>query len=265
MLIYPEIDPIAFHILNWPIYWYGIMYFFSFLICWWLLAWRNQTQNILSSVQLSDLLCYIALGVLFGGRIGYLLFYDWPKVFTEPWLILEPWKRGMSFHGGLVGVLFGVMWYAKKHNYSFLVLTDFIAPVVPIGLGLGRIGNFINGELWGRVSNLPWAMIFPHVDLLPRHPSQLYEFFLEGPFLLIIMLLYAREKRQMGRISGFFLVCYALLRGFVEFWREPDVQMGLFCHLFTAGQILSCPMLLIGGFLLFRSAQQSVAGHETIS
>lgn len=266
MLIYPKIDPIAFHVLSWPIYWYGVMYFLSFLICWFLLSLRNSRLNVLSSNQLADLLCYAALGVLFGGRIGYLLFYDWPKLFIEPWLIFEPWKRGMSFHGGLIGVIVALALFAKLNKLSLLVLTDFVAPVVPIGLGLGRIGNFINCELWGRVSDLPWAMVFPCVDLIPRHPSQLYEFLLEGVLLFSILFFYARKPRYYGRVSGCFLTCYALLRMFAELWREPDVQLGFFWNFFTAGQLLSYPMLLIGIFLLARPQSTKIRNdHEAIS
>jgi phosphatidylglycerol:prolipoprotein diacylglycerol transferase len=256
MLIYPNIDPVAFHVLQWPIYWYGIMYFISFVLGWGLLVLRNQQQGYFTNEQIADLLFYVALGVIFGGRVGYLLFYDWQDFWQEPWLVLQPWKRGMSFHGGVIGVSLALVGYSWRYKVPFLLLTDFIVPVVPVGLGLGRLGNFINGELWGRVTDVPWAMIFAHVDLKPRHPSQLYEFLLEGVLLLLIMWVYARKMRPLGHVSGVFLVGYGLLRIIVESWREPDIQIGLLWQLCTAGQLLSIPMIGIGVFLLLRDHSQ---------
>src|SRR3990167_1391893 len=177
-MIYPSINPVAFHIGSWPVYWYGLMYLFGFLAGWGVLSWRLRVSpRGFTQEQLSDTVFFAALGAILGGRLGYMLFYDWRMLFADPLLLFQTWKGGMSFHGGLLGVLIAMAYCARKFHQPFLALTDLLAPAVPIGLGAGRIGNFINGELWGRVTDVPWGMIFPTAGPYPRHPSQLYEFF----------------------------------------------------------------------------------------
>jgi phosphatidylglycerol---prolipoprotein diacylglyceryl transferase len=249
MLTYPGINPVAFHIGSWPVYWYGLMYLFGFLISWGLLSLRirsTQATIAFNQEQLTDILFYGALGIIIGGRLGYILFYDWQVIFSHPLAILETWKGGMSFHGGLLGVIIALWVYARKTGRSIFELTDFVAPVVPVGLALGRLGNFINGELWGRAATSPWAMIFPNAGPIPRHPSQLYELACEGIILFIILWTYSRRPRPLGAISGLFLFCYGLFRLFLEIFREPDAQIGFFWGMITEGQLLSLPMILFG-------------------
>lgn len=252
MLAYPIIDPVAFHIGSWPVYWYGLMYLVGFLAGWGLLALRLRTSpRGFTQEQLSDLVFFAALGAIIGGRLGYMFFYDWRALIADPLLVVQTWKGGMSFHGGLIGVLLGLWLCARKFKKPFLSLTDLIAPVVPIGLGAGRIGNFINGELWGRVTDVSWGMIFPNAGDLPRHPSQLYEFAMEGVFLFIILWLYSRKPRPMGAVSGLFAIFYGVFRCTAEFFRQPDIQIGyLAFDWFTEGQLLSIPLILVGIALL---------------
>ena len=255
MLKYPEINPIAFSIASWPVHWYGLMYLLGFVTGWWLLAQRLKSQNFwqLSQDQLSDIIFYAALGVVLGGRIGYVFFYAWPSLVENPWFLLQTWKGGMSFHGGLIGVIIALTLYSRKLHRPILFLTDFIAPIVPIGLGAGRIGNFINGELWGRVTNLPWGMVFPSAGDFPRHPSQLYEFFLEGVVLFAILWIFSRKQRPLGAISGCFALFYGLFRIIAECFREPDVQIGYIANYFTEGQLLSLPLVVIGLALIYNA------------
>lgn len=252
MLTYPNIDPVAFTLGPLQVHWYGLMYLFAFLIAWGLALWRNKHYQLgWTSEQISDLIFYAALGAIIGGRVGYMLFYDLPQFLAQPWLLFKVWQGGMSFHGGLIGVLLVLWFLAWKTVKPFWAVCDFIAPLVPLGLGLGRLGNFINGELWGRPSDLPWAMVFPHADDLPRHPSQLYELGLEGIVLFVLVWLYAAKPRKAGQISGVFLMGYALCRIFAEFFRVPDPQLGyLAFNWLTMGQILSIPMFILG-FLLW--------------
>ncbi len=252
MIAYPAINPVAFHLFSWPVYWYGLMYLVGFLGGWCLLSLRaRQPERGFTQNQVSDITFYAALGAILGGRLGYMLFYDWYALFSNPLLIFETWKGGMSFHGGLLGVLVALLFYTKKIHKPFLALTDFISPVIPIGLGAGRIGNFINGELWGRVTNVSWGMIFPNSGPLPRHPSQLYEFGLEGVLLFLILWFYSSKSRPLGAVSGLFAVGYGLFRCTAEFFREPDVQIGYLFAGITEGQLLSLPLILVGIILLF--------------
>jgi phosphatidylglycerol:prolipoprotein diacylglycerol transferase len=254
MIHYPVIDPIAVHIAGpLSIYWYGLMYLFSFIVCWGILGIRLRQSSLptITAKQLSDILFYSALGIIIGGRIGYMLFYKWSDWISHPWLFFQVWQGGMSFHGGLIGVIFALGWYASKTGKSVVDITDFIAPVVPIGLAAGRIGNFINGELWGRVTDVPWAMIFPQAGSLPRHPSQLYECLLEGIVMFAILWFFSRKPQPRGAVSGLFLLCYGLFRVGVEFFREPDAQIGFMAFgWLTKGQLLSLPMLILGGVML---------------
>lgn len=252
MLTYPSISPVAFYIGSWPVYWYGLMYLIGFLAGWGLLALRLRTSpRGFTQDQLSDVCFFAALGAIVGGRLGYMFFYDWRVLFSDPLLIFQTWKGGMSFHGGLLGVLVALLYCARKIKQPLLALTDLIAPVVPIGLGAGRIGNFINGELWGRVTEGPWGMVFPNAGSLPRHPSQLYEFALEGLLLFVILWLYSWKPKPLGAISGLFALCYGLFRSGVEFFREPDAQIGyLAWGWLTEGQLLSLPLIVVGIVLL---------------
>lgn len=251
MLAYPNINPIAFSIGPLPIHWYGLMYLISFLAGWALLKLRAKNpQRGFTPTQVSDLVFYTALGVIIGGRVGYIIFYDWSYFLSHPLFLFQTWKGGMSFHGGLIGVIIALGVYAKIQKKPIFELTDFIAPVIPVGLLAGRIGNFINGELWGRVTNSSWGMIFPNAGELPRHPSQLYEALLEGCVLFIILWIFSARLRARGAVSGLFLLLYGIFRFSLEFLREPDQQMGYLAFgWLTTGQLLSLPMIL-GGIIL---------------
>lgn len=251
MLTYPNIDPVAFHIGSWPVYWYGLMYLIGFLGGWGMLSLRlRYSPRGFTQDQLSDIVFFAAMGAIIGGRLGYMLFYEWQTFVSDPLLFFKPWKGGMSFHGGLLGVLVALLFCVKKCKKPFLALTDLIAPIIPIGLGAGRIGNFINGELWGRVTQVPWGMVFPRGGISPRHPSQLYEFLLEGVLLFIILWFYSRKPRPLGAVSGLFALMYGIFRSTVEFFRQPDEQIGYFFGWVTEGQLLSLPLILVGIFLL---------------
>jgi phosphatidylglycerol:prolipoprotein diacylglycerol transferase len=254
MIMYPEINPIAFQVGPLAVHWYGLMYLVGFLGGWALLRLRLQGSTFprgFTKDQLADIVFYCALGVILGGRIGYMLFYAWSDFVAHPLSIFQIWHGGMSFHGGLIGVIIALSLYARKMGKTFIDITDFIAPVAPIGLGAGRIGNFINGELWGHVSTVPWAMVFRDAGPLPRHPSQLYEFLLEGVVLFIILWTFSKKPRPRWAVSGLFLFFYGLFRFVIEFFREPDVQIGYIAWgWLTKGQLLSLPMIL-AGILMF--------------
>lgn len=253
MLQYPHINPVAFKLGPLAVHWYGIMYIIGFVFAW-LLGWlRTRQKNCkLSSQVFSDLIFYAALGVIVGGRLGYMLFYDLSGFIHKPWIIFQVWDGGMSFHGGMLGVLAAVYWYSRRVQMSPWVLTDFVAPLVPLGLAAGRIGNFINGELWGRVSYLPWAMVFPKAGPLPRHPSQLYEFFFEGVVLFTILWLYSGKPRPRFAVTAMFLLFYGIFRFTIEFVRQPDPQLGFIAFgWLTMGQLLSLPMIIGGGYALW--------------
>lgn len=218
---------------------------------------RSSKRPIISLREFDDMVFYIVLGVIIGGRIGYSIFYDTTRLLAEPTSIFYVWQGGMSFHGGLAGVCLALMIFARTKGKRWLVLTDFTAPLIPLGLGAGRIGNFINGELWGRPTDASWAMVFPQSGtLVGRHPSQLYEFFFEGVLLFIIVWVVSKKPRPLGTISGIFLVCYGGFRFFIEFVREPDEHMGLLLAGLSMGQLLSLPLLVLGVFLLFRKNER---------
>ncbi len=255
MLTHPQFDPVAIAIGPVAVRWYGLMYLLAFTL-FILLGRRRISQGLAqgwSREQLDDLLFFGVLGVVIGGRLGQVLFFEPGYYLANPTEILAVWKGGMSFHGGFLGVLVAMAFYARKTGRAFLQVTDFIAPLVPTGLAAGRIGNFINGELWGRPAapDLPWAMIFPHVDALPRHPSQLYQAGLEGLALFLVLWAYTRRPRPVGAASAVFLIGYGIFRFAAEFFRTPDD--GIFGYLsfgISMGQWLSVPMILAGIALL---------------
>ncbi|EDN67624.1 Prolipoprotein diacylglyceryl transferase [Beggiatoa sp. PS] len=252
MLIYPQLDPVLFQLGPFKVHWYGMMYLIGFGFAWWLgLQRAKRPHAILTAAQISDLAFYGAVGVVLGGRLGYILFYDFSNYLASPLAIFKVWHGGMSFHGGLIGVLVAMWLYARKIHCRFFEVTDFLAPLVPLGLGAGRIGNFINGELWGRPTDLPWGMIFPHVDNLPRHPSQLYQAAFEGIVLFIILWLFSKRPRPTMAVSGLFLICYGIFRFLMEFVRTPDTHLGFIAfNWMTMGQLLTLPMLIAGTLLM---------------
>lgn len=258
MLTHPQFDPIAVQIGPLAIHWYGLMYLLGFALAWVLgrrLIARGVTR--LSTRDHEDLLFYAILGVIVGGRLGYVLFYKPAYYLAHPLEILHVWEGGMAFHGGLLGVLVVLVWFARRRGFSFLEIGDFVAPLVPLGLAAGRLGNFINGELWGRVTSAPWGMVFPASgDGLARHPSQLYQFALEGLLLFCIVWWFARKPQPLGRVSAVFLLGYGVFRFLAEFTRQPDSFLGLLAGGLSMGQWLSLPMI-IAGLVLYRwSAKQ---------
>jgi phosphatidylglycerol:prolipoprotein diacylglycerol transferase len=262
MLVHPQFDPIAISIGPLAIRWYGLMYLIGFvgaLLLGRMRAARDPWRGW-SARQMDDALFYAVIGVIIGGRLGYVLFYKPDYYLAHPLEILFLWQGGMSFHGGFLGVL-GAMWvFARKTGKRWLGIMDFVAPLVPPGIAAGRLGNFINAELWGRPSEVPWAMVFPNVDGAPRHPSQLYEFALEGVLLFVLLWLYSRQPRPMGSVSALFLIGYGASRFLVEFTREPDAFLGLLALGLTMGQWLSLPMIAGGAWLLAWSLRRPQSG-----
>ncbi|PKO84497.1 MAG: prolipoprotein diacylglyceryl transferase [Betaproteobacteria bacterium HGW-Betaproteobacteria-11] len=256
MLIHPQFDPVALHLGPLAVRWYGLMYLAGFIAFLVLGKRRAQAQpwHGMTEAAVDDLLFYGALGVVLGGRLGQVLFYEPGYYLSHPGEILAVWKGGMSFHGGLLGVLLAMALWARKNGKTFFQVTDFIAPLVPLGLMAGRIGNFINGELWGRVASadFPLAMIFPQVDALPRHPSSLYQALGEGLLLFVILWLYSARQRPRGAVSGAFLIGYGIFRSLAEFFREPDAGIFGQSHVISMGQWLSLPMIALGLWLLLR-------------
>ena len=250
MLTYPNIDPLAFSIGPLKVHWYGLMYLFGFIGAWLYGVQRTKRADLdWTRKQVEDVIFFGALGVILGGRLGYTLFYGWDAFIDNPLSIFYIWKGGMSFHGGMLGVFLAMLIYAHRHGKPFFEVTDFIAPWVPIGLGAGRIGNFINGELVGRVADpdLPWAMVFPFVDQLPRHPSQLYQALTEGLLFFLILWWYSSKPRPVMAVSGVFMICYGCFRFTTEFFRTPDAHLGFIAfEWMTMGQLLSIPMIVVG-------------------
>ncbi len=263
MLTHPGWDPVALHLGPLQIHWYALMYLAGFTAFYLLGSRRGRQRGDWTAEQVMDVLYYGAIGVIVGGRVGYMLFYAWPDLLARPWSLFMVWQGGMSFHGGLLGVLLALWWYARRQRRPFWAVMDFVAPLVPIGLGLGRLGNFINGELPGRVTDVPWAMIYPAYDLLPRHPSQLYQALGEGVLLFALLWFYSRKPRPAGAVSGLFGIGYGLVRFSSEFFRQPDPQLGFVAlGWMSMGQLLSLPMILAGAGLMFwacRTAREEQA------
>ena len=253
MLTYPQFDPVAISLGPISIHWYGIMYIIAFGGAWGLASYRaRKLADQWTAEQISDLVFYGALGAVLGGRLGSVLFYNFDRFLGDPLWLLRVWEGGMSFHGGLLGVLLALYLYSRSINKDYWHTMDFIAPFVPFGLGAGRIGNFIGGELWGQPTDMPWGMVFPHVDALPRHPSQLYEFALEGVVLFIIVWWYSAKPRPRLAVSGLFALGYGVFRFFIEFFREPDGHIGFVAFdWLTMGQVLSLPLILGGLLFLY--------------
>ncbi|MBL7250675.1 prolipoprotein diacylglyceryl transferase [Alloalcanivorax sp. C16-2] len=251
---FPRIDPVALAIGPLQIHWYGLMYLVGFVGGWWLLRHRaGRPDSGWTREQVSDLVFYVALGVILGGRVGYVLFYNFGKFLDDPLWLFEIWTGGMSFHGGALGVLVAFWLLARKFGKRYFSVADYAVPVVPIGLGAGRLGNFINGELWGHPADVPWAMVFPADPMgVPRHPSQLYEFLLEGVVLFLVLWFYSARPRAAGAVTGLFGLGYGLARTFVEFFREPDAHIGYLAGgWLTMGMLLSIPMIILGAALMF--------------
>ncbi|MCS5587462.1 MAG: prolipoprotein diacylglyceryl transferase [Porticoccaceae bacterium] len=261
MIAHPAIDPVAINLGPLQIHWYSLMYLAAFA-CAWILALRSSrcSWSPVKHTQVEDLIVYGAWGVLLGGRLGYMFFYSLDKWLADPAMLFRLWEGGMSFHGGLIGVTIALFTYARKHRIPFLALADFVVPLVPSGLFFGRIGNFIGQELYGRPTDAPWAMLFPSDPLqLGRHPSQLYEAFLEGFVLFFILHWFARKPRLFGEVAGLFLIVYGLSRFMIEFVREPDAQFAGQTALLeafnwmTRGQTLCIPMIILGLWFMRKS------------
>ena len=260
MLVYPQFNPVALQIGPLAIHWYGLMYMAGFLTFLWLGRRRIAMLNLkqYNNKLLDDLLFYGVLGVILGGRLGEVLFYNPGYYFSHPLKIFAVWEGGMSFHGGFLGVMVAMALFAWQQKLRWLELMDFIAPLVPPGLAFGRLGNFINGELWGRPTDIPWGMVFPRVDSLPRHPSQLYEFALEGVLLFALLWIYARKPRPVGAVSGLFLIGYGSFRFIAEFTRNPDDGIfGLMTFGISMGQWLSLPMVIAGVLMMVWSIRRA--------
>lgn len=257
MLTYPEIDPIIFSIGPVAIRWYGMMYVIGFLFAWWLARRRSQKPySPVTAVQVDDLIFNAMLGVIIGGRVGYCLVYGWDELIRDPLYLFKITKGGMSFHGGLVGVMLAMWWFGRKRGKTMWQITDFVAPLVPLGLGFGRLGNFINGELWGKPTDVPWAF---KVGDQALHPSQLYESLLEGFVLFVILWLYSSKQRPNMAVSGMFLLLYGVFRFYVEFYRVPDAHLDyLALGWVTMGQVLSTPMIVVGAIMLIMAYTRKV-------
>jgi phosphatidylglycerol:prolipoprotein diacylglycerol transferase len=266
MLTYPSIDPVALELGPLEIHWYGITYLVGFAAAWWLAVMRSrQSWSPVQHKQVDDLVFYGALGVIVGGRCGYVLFYNFDRFLEQPLWLFYVWEGGMSFHGGLLGVLLSMTLFARRISQPVSAVFDFIAPLVPIGLGMGRLGNFIGQELWGRETDVPWAMVFPDDPQgLARHPSQLYQFALEGVALFCLLYWFSAKKRPPLAVGGLFLLGYGVFRFMIEFFRQPDSHIGFDAFdWMTRGQLLSVPMIIVGLLLLLRACKIQATSLQT--
>ncbi|GAW66728.1 prolipoprotein diacylglyceryl transferase [Geoanaerobacter pelophilus] len=249
-MTFPNIDPVFLRLGPLEFRWYGLMYIIGFISAYFIILSGVKRKNLpLAKDDVADLIFTVALGVILGGRFGYILFYNLAYYLAHPLKLFAVWEGGMSFHGGLIGALLASLIYIRKHKLRFYPLADIGFLAAPVGLGCGRIGNFINGELYGRVTDVPWAMVFPGGGPLPRHPSQLYEAFLEGPVMFLILYLISRKVKRDGVVVWSFVALYGLFRFLLENFREPDQQLGFLIGGLSMGQLLSLPMLLIGGLM----------------
>ena len=258
MLVHPNFDPVAVAIGPVKVHWYGLMYLVGFALAWWLgrvrarEAWRGWRSG-----DVGDVLFWIALGIVAGGRLGYMLFYDLDRLVAQPWSAFMVWQGGMSFHGGLIGGIVAMWWFGRSRGRGFFAVADFIVPLVPPGIAAGRLGNFINGRLWGTPSDLPWAMVFhdPRAGEVPRHPSQLYEALLEGVVLFAVLWWFTRRPRPAMAASGVFLLGYGVARTLVEFVRVPDAHIGYLAFgWITMGHALTAPMIAAGIVMMVLAA-----------
>ena len=248
---YPQINPVFLELGPLQFRWYGLMYLLGLTGAYFLIKARVAAKGLpLSREHIYDMVVWAALGVFIGGRLGYTLFYNFPYYLQHPTKIIAVWEGGMSFHGGLLGTIIALLWYSKRQGIPSYTVADLAAGATPIGLGFGRIGNFINGELFGRATDVEWCMVFPGGGPACRHPSQLYEAFLEGPLLLIVLSLIAKRPTPPGTMFWSFIAGYGLCRFIVEFFREPDAHLGLIIGSFSMGQLLSMPMVILGTFML---------------
>lgn len=261
MLVHPQFDPVALKLGPVAVRWYGLMYLVGFVAGLVLGRHRARRRPDLGWTyrNIDDLLFYCVIGVVLGGRTGYVLFYKFADYASNPLSVFAVWEGGMSFHGGFLGVIIAMAVFAWRHGKTWLSVTDFLAPLVPPGLGFGRIGNFVNAELWGRPTDLPWGVVFPNVDELARHPSQLYEFALEGIVLFALLWWFSSKPRPVGAVSGLFLVGYGSFRFLVEYTREPDAFLGLLAAGLSMGQWLSLPMVAAGIGMLFWAYRRDAA------
>ena len=244
-------DPVAFTVGSLSVRWYGLMYVVGFLLGWFL-GRQRAARFGWEARDVDDLVTISMLGCVLGGRLGYIIFYDLPVYLADPSEILRFWNGGMSFHGAAIGLSLAFLYFGRTRKKRFIDIADFITPLIPPGLFFGRIGNFINGELWGKVTTAPWGVIFPHAGPYPRHPSQLYEAFLEGVVLFVLLMWFSARPRRRGQIAGLFAMGYGISRFCVEFVRMPDVQLGyLAMQWLTMGQLLSLPLIAIGCWLFF--------------
>jgi len=244
-----DFDQVAFSIFDLSIHWYGLSYLVSFILGWQFLRWHSNKNKFYgwSLVQADDFLFYAGLGVILGGRLGYVLFYNFSVFLDDPLMLFQVWKGGMSFHGGLLGVLAAVWFFSRKTNKSYFEVIDFVAPAFPIGLFFGRLANFVNGELWGKETDVAWAMIFPRGGEVLRHPNPLYEAFLEGLVMFAVLYVFSQKQRPLRSVAALFAIMYGAFRFIVEFVRVPDAHLGyLGFGWLTMGQILSIPLFVIG-------------------
>jgi len=247
-----DINPVALELGPLKVHWYGLMYLIGFAAAWWLGCVRaKRAGSGWTEQQVSDLIFWGAVGVIVGGRSGYVLFYNFEQFLQNPLWLFHVWEGGMSFHGGLIGVIVALWVFGRSQQKTLMEMGDFVAPLIPIGLGAGRVGNFIGGELWGRVTDHPWGVVFPRAGDLPRHPSQLYEFALEGVLMFIVLWWYSSKPKPRMAVSGLFLLLYGSFRSLVELVREPDEQLGFLAFdWLTMGQLLSLPMIIAGAVMM---------------